>query len=527
MPWKNHTSFFWYQTKRNRTSPVTVKPSDKWQVRIGIPKPPSCTSKRKNDSYICRSETDAKAFAFAYAYYGFSTSTNIDGHYNNTNHQDACVPVDPRLRTHIKRPVPRGFGAKPFMADIWLSSNTLLRGMTMRVKQEVPQDLEYCDLPPPQPSGPDPVASVEVDPQVYQRFKEGMNIQKNGDWTQKSMSGNQTSMWHGVTVRDFPSVVALNKGVPVHHSTLGGSYLYATKPAGYKKDGRRRNVFVMSPKLNAYVTQEYGEQLPKYPDNVTVRKDPRDFTPFKYSYDVKSCDHRVLPYFRQLIRETFPLDEDILLAHVYDGLKFSQLTQFPSGIAVFMKHINSVFTTALLDLGNLPGTFQIQGDGVASDIELFHPYIDAFPKGEINGFRITEDGYEYVAGLGKLFTPIDLFKNRIHGSELWEYRRAVYQRVLNAKNTLHLPVKNQHHADRFARMTINQLAAVSDSESRWIKSNRESDKVPTWDGIRTLGAIGLQYNQTNAPLPTPQPTNIFFDSRDELPQSYGYRGKKK
>jgi len=218
----------------------------------------------------------------------------------------------------------------------------------------------------------------------------------------------------------------------------------------------------MSPKVNAFITQEYGEQEFKLPLNVKEVKGCR-FKRMKYSYDVKNCDYLMLPYFRRLVREMYPNDEKKILANVkYLGGTY-ELPQFPSGICTFMRYAPMCFATAYLGLENYNSTFQVQGDGIFSEveIEITGKHVHREPDYTINGFYYDEyDLPHYVNADKQLTTPQILGTSKITGELLWKFRREIYVRFLKAKVTV------KHHIDFLGNcyedVTCLQLLRLAD-----------------------------------------------------------------
>lgn len=342
-----------------------------------------------------------------------------------------------------------------------------------------------------------PPADV-TDECVYQRFKKIMNLQKNGSAV--GFSGTPSWKMHGIRFTEIVKVhSAWQNRTVLPWREIDGEFSYAARPRSMKKDGTVRSVYVMSPKLNAFVTQEYGEQRPIWPSNVRIVSGV-GWLPFKHSYDVKDCDRKLLPYFRRLVRETYPDDEAILLCNfIHEGRRYP-LPQFPSGICVFMKYITSAFTIALCDLASASGIVQVQGDGFTLDHELdsaFLPFVRKYPEKVINGFYIGAEGVHYVNANERLATPQFYDPFKLTGLKKWEFRRTIYIRCLNARDVV--PPRDPELSRKFFGMSYRELmdeASACDPDIYEFVCRRMnldgfgSGRGTTWHGVPTIGYVG-------------------------------------
>lgn len=338
-------------------------------------------------------------------------------------------------------------------------------------------DREFVDAPVSQEIViPAPLSEDTIIPSVYDRFADYVKIVVTDgiECGSKSMSGTPTFKVQGLRFTEFKRVYEAWRGETfLPWSEIDGKLCWGVKPASIKKDGSRRLVYPMSPKMNAYITQRYGKSYAVLPDNVSVVRRVCDWRRFRYSYDVKDCDRVMWPYFKKLI------NDPIFEAYVRFNGENYPLPQFPSGCCVFMKFVTTAFTVALCDLGNVACDVQIQGDGFAMDLPLgddFLQFVRAFPKNEINGFKIVKDGFAcYTRADEKLTTPI-LCSGTIRGVEKWQFRKEIYVRLLNARCTL--ADRDPLLAGRFRRMTTRELmdyAQGKDPEMVWTVLHAQSD----------------------------------------------------
>lgn len=293
------------------------------------------------------------------------------------------------------------------------------------------------------------------DPVVQQRFSEIMNVTKNG---RDGFSGRPTVRMRGIEWWQRCAIYdAWVERRHVDWRDISGDFYYGVKAASVKKDGSRRLVFPMSPKINAYLTQTFGEQRPKYPSNVEIVKDFRKFdSRCRYSYDVKSCDKVAYPYLIEAVRSVEPRAvQKIFNKCVYNGSEF-ELPQIPSGMAIFMGHYASAFSCAIANLAEHPGIIQVQGDGIITSIPLEGECLKYLHKEKdyiINGFDVRD--HSFVNGDEKLSTPILRIPGRMYGEEKWCFRRCIYETLL--KGTVTLPHKNRDLYDKFCAFTVREL----------------------------------------------------------------------
>jgi len=351
---------------------------------------------------------------------------------------------------------------------------------------------------------------------IYYRFRSYMNLHKHPQ-NKISFSGTPSGMMHDVHMFEICDIYKGMKGEKfVSWEDIKGKFSYGVAYKKPKKNGELRRVFPMSPKLNAFITQEYGAQSYILPQNVKEVRGCK-FKRMKYSYDVKNCDYLVLPYFRRLIRECYPEDEDKLLAKVKFLGDSYNLPQFPSGICTFMKYTTTCFTAAYLGLENYEyDEFQIQGDGVFSNIELDIDGLEVHREQDyvINGFFYDHDNKPYYVNADKrLTTPQILGMTKIKGEALWKFRREIYTRFLNGRVTV------RHHIDAlgdpYKGLTDRQIFDIARSndihiqricdvleahgdeerlaiakEYLRIKEYHHFNKSQIWDGNPSRGHLG-------------------------------------
>jgi len=370
-------------------------------------------------------------------------------------------------RIHIKQIRPLNTGASYLYTFVKIngkkramSHDEILTSMICRTQDRIFKiDQEFCESEKVvQPIHPKywEIPNNDTDDRVYRRFRQYMNLKKNPQ-SEISFSGVPTGLMHDVKMTQIGKIydgMKRKKFVPWWDIDGGISYGVVYKRP--KKDGELRRVFPMSQKLNAFITQEYGQQTYILPKNVKEVRGCR-FRRMRYSYDIKNCDVLLLPYFRRLLREKYPEDEGYLLANVKYMGGFYELPQFPSGICIFMKYASMCFTAAYLGLENYDCEFQIQGDGVFSEVELdtfgleVHREIDHV----INGFYYDlNDLPHYVNADKRLTTPQILGVTKIRGELLWKFRREIYIRFLRGAVTV------KHHLDELGDV----YAGVSDEK---------------------------------------------------------------
>lgn len=426
-------------------------------------------------SYMDSNDEDAcKSYLIVMKEYGYTIVKMINKKWYKQNLDDEgylpqgfgrnyCLPItsikenrgDLVIRTGYEKYNYKRFKNSPYVRVRHMMERRVCRYVELKCK--IDQEYVKGEMKVEEIKLPEAVED-KVDEEVYQRYKRVMNI-KMVERTERCLSGHPTLKMQDVCGYQLYKVYRAWKGeLFLNWKDIDGGFSYGAKPANIKKDGTRRIVYPMSPKLNAYITQNFGDMEPVLPKNVRMVKRLEDWKKFKYSYDVESCDRYSLPYFKRLIREEAPDAFDKIFSGVMiNGVKH-ELTSFPSGICKFMKVQSVAYTIARYNLGDYKSEVQIQGDGFAMTEPLKDTSgVREFDMNVINGFRIVGDGeYRYVNGMEKLTTPVILRrKNQLRGSELWHFRRRIYQLVLNAEE---LPeARDNKLKERFEKMSVHQL----------------------------------------------------------------------
>lgn len=317
---------------------------------------------------------------------------------------------------------------------------------------------------------------VAIDEECYQRFKRYMNLKVN-EQRERSFSGESWSM-HGVRAEQIPDIVAALKGDKfLRWEDLDGPFGYARVVRGPKTDGVCRDVFPMTMRTNAFITQMFDNQEPILPENCEIVYGNR-FPSWRYTYDVKNCDVQIYPYFKRLLQEVVPEHVDKILGKVIYKGKRLNLPQFPSGVCVFMKYINAVFTAALLNLEFYDSIrFKLQGDGCMAEfsIRYDHDLVRKNPDFVINGFSYANDDCKFMNGIKKLTTP-RLRDSWLHGELRWKVHKWIYENVLNSGK---LDIKHfLNEWDDNDLSEIDVLRFLSDNFYMWKKCD---DFLKTWE----------------------------------------------
>lgn len=293
----------------------------------------------------------------------------------------------------------------------------------------------------------------ELDDDVYDKMKGMIDCSEN--IVKEGLCGVNSGVYHDVCwtmsqrlFREFKSI---------RYEDIRGRCSYNCVVRGVTKDGKPRTVFPMSPKLNALLNQKIGIPKVKLPENCVVVRGAK-FLPFNYAYDVTSCDWRMFPYFKRWIREQYPEWASEILSKVLVCGEWKDLWKFPSGIGCLAESFTLAWVVAYLDLGNKDDYFQIQGDGVASQYQITDPHLIEFPRHTINGFRyyFFKSRPRYINGLAKLTTPVIYGTTRLRGLELYEFRRIIYIKLLNAEPS-ELPIRDKDVSRKFDEWSMPEL----------------------------------------------------------------------
>lgn len=165
------------------------------------------------------------------------------------------------------------------------------------------------------------------------------------------------------------------------------------KPGSVKSNGRARTVVALDPYLEAFNRKFWDgvsyKRLTGYCEKPSqLRGD------LKWSYDIKSADLKLGPYFRKFCERNFPKYEDALMPLVVGEHGPYRTQALPSGVP-HTAIVTNVFTYALcLHLG-LPD-FQFQGDGILSSVPCESDFLRSNEDRTLNGFRRCGDTVRYV-----------------------------------------------------------------------------------------------------------------------------------
>lgn len=330
------------------------------------------------------------------------------------------IKLDGGIRNMCFRVTEQTKGWSPTLTFKWVKQ-VLSRYVDLKIKV----DKAYCDrevvFEMEVDLKPDPVPVEEVVEPIYNIFKE---LVDNAKFTKsgKSISGKPTFMHSRAELDQLCLIYDLYKGTKnINWRDVKGGCIYGVVPKGFKSDGKLRSVCVPSPQLNCLLTQEIGN-LERVEGAIVG---PYFSGKFRYSYDIKSCDYRIYPYFYRLVKEKWGHLADYIISPSVWMLNKGYLHKLPSGIPCLMG-LNEYFLKAILiHLG--VDSYEIQGDAVLTNHRIVS---DWFREGEdyvINGFRYRTGTFEYVNGIKKL-TSVELLNAKLYsGQKLWSFRRTVYR----------------------------------------------------------------------------------------------------
>jgi len=250
-------------------------------------------------------------------------------------------------------------------------------------------------------------------------------------------------------------------------------------------DGKQRMVFPASSSLQHFLEQKVGNLKPNIPYKVV--KGPRfhEFSRNFYSYDIKTCDKTVHPYYVRYIHETKPKETwDFYIPKTYIGIRdrkgsmiterIGYLLQFPSGMYGMTSVVSVNFASAiLLTIGVAPHEAAIQGDGIATTIPISHPLLREDKPNNINGFDYSEGKPRYMRAMEKLTASRRKTKG-VNGALRWHLRYYIYKDVLNAPEHTLPEVRDPEKYDFWRRLgvgrAIQELMKESEGETHILRN---------------------------------------------------------
>jgi len=341
-------------------------------------------------------------------------------------------------------------------------------------------DTEFNPLPPGiDYTPPAPLTAEELkekedqtDEQIYLYFSEFLNA----------------------TLAEPTETISGNMKTPIDIGYIDDAYLrlkpYATKTEKYPygepyitafpkwngitSDGKIRNTFPCSSAVIAFLDKNVGNPEPKIP--YTLRKKVDFVAPFR-SYDINTSDKNILPYYSKWVKEYRPPEEwkyflPKYICKINGTLLSGYPPQFPSGMTL-TRQVSPCFAAAILKANNIVEA-QIQGDGIALPTTapiLNIPLLRREADNEINGFRYHEASKPQYLNAVKRLSSIRLKTKTLNGTARFEFRRAIYIRLLNCVEQHSLPSRNEQLAKDYLAMDIKELIALAHHhEEVWQKS---------------------------------------------------------
>lgn len=316
--------------------------------------------------------------------------------------------------------------------------------MLRQPRKHVVVDLEYNrgKIPDwkPKPLSMDYISSKKIDTKLYDLFCKYMNKTfAESPYKIREHSGHMT-----VPIDVGSMFDAENRCLPyiLKSTKFDGRPFVTTFPKlqNFTSDGRMRTVFPASSGLQRFLEDEIGCRLPNIEPHQYV-KGPyfHKYISSFQSYDVKTADKTLWPYYMKWVKEFFAEYEEYLIPICIQCLgdakwNIGHLTQFPSGLYGLTSVVGTCFTAAICDLLNIEKAF-IQGDGFVYDLmqpPVEHAYIRRDKDNTVNGFFYDET-FHYVNGPKKLRSLRAYTPKKMNGNVRWEFRREIYRR-LNATN---------------------------------------------------------------------------------------------
>lgn len=157
------------------------------------------------------------------------------------------------------------------------------------------------------------------------------------------------------------------------------------KPGNLKSDGSARIVVSLDPFLEAWNRKFWNgvdyTRLEGY-----CRKPSEMRSDLKHSYDIKSADLYIGPYFRKYCEERYPKVEDALMPLVVGKYGPYRTQALPSGVP-HTAIVTNAFTYSVCK--HLGQDYQFQGDGFLTSKEVNFDFLRKSSDYTLNGFRVV------------------------------------------------------------------------------------------------------------------------------------------
>lgn len=197
------------------------------------------------------------------------------------------------------------------------------------------------------------------------------------------------------------------------------------KPGNVTSSGQPRMVVAVEPVLEAWLRVFWNgvnfDRLPGY------MKRPSDLrSDLRHSYDIRSSDAAVGPYFWKYVCDHYPDKAPLLFPRVVGKYGPYRSAKLPSGVP-HTAIVTNAFCYALIKTLRLEH-FQFQGDGFITNQDLSHPLLRRNKDHTLNGFTRKDATLRFV-NTHKLAETVYLRPGKINGALRYRIRYSCYHHL--------------------------------------------------------------------------------------------------
>lgn len=306
-------------------------------------------------------------------------------------------------------------------------------------------DNEYsraCGLPPQEPTVTVPVqeiapyqpSTVEVASALYSNFEAVLNslMENRGEANYSKAMGNTRTLsristpWTAsLEFYKMKRALTPSEWIAESRGHVPAVCYQFPKPESITSDGKPRMVVALEPTLEAWLRifwdGVHHDSLPGY------MKRPSDLrSDLKYSYDIKSSDEVVGPYFRKYVESNHGRLLPLLFPRVVGKNGPYSSVKLPSGVP-HTAIVTNAFCCALLKTLGVTN-YQFQGDGFITDQAISHPLLRRNEDHVLNGFK-NFDGRVRFVNTHKIGRRVFVRHGKINGELRYRIRYSCYHHL--------------------------------------------------------------------------------------------------
>lgn len=310
---------------------------------------------------------------------------------------------------------------------------------------KVTPDNEYaraCGLPPLETTVTVPVKAItpyqpsltEVAPALYSNFEAVMDslMENRGEANYSKAMGNTKTLsristpWTAsLECYKMKRALSPQEWVAKSRGRIPAVSYQFPKPESITSDGNPRMVVALEPTLEAWLRLFWdGVNFDSLPGYVRRPSDLRN--DLKYSYDIRSSDDVVGPYFRKYVESKHRRVSPLLFPRVVGRNGPYNSAKLPSGVP-HTAIVTNAFCYALLKTLGIT-RFQFQGDGFITDQAITHPLLRRNEDHVLNGFK-NFDGRVRFVNTEKLGRHVYVRHGKINGELRYRIRYSCYHHL--------------------------------------------------------------------------------------------------